>query len=148
MTTTKTDSISESLNRIANALEEQTSLLRSIGATIDEALDVEREKLEFLHSQGGETPTEDDDGDTEVEFRPSMTAVEFDPTDVCGCPKCCEKRLRKYGSPEPRSVPPEVAEMAQAFTDAKASFTSFLNRIGTAGCGRPECRVCAERRKH
>ena len=58
-------SIVDAINRLADAVDEQTSVLRNIGATLDDSVDVKREKLEFFKAQAGETPTEDEKEEAE-----------------------------------------------------------------------------------
>jgi hypothetical protein len=77
-TATDFSSIVDAINRLADAVDEQTSVLRNIGATLDDSVDVKREMLELLRSQDGEAPTEIDDSKL---------------TDDCTCPGCNVSRL-------------------------------------------------------
>lgn len=88
MSKTETDSadvIASAIHKLVDTVEEQTRVLRAIGATMDDAIDVEREKLEFLRSQAGEIPTEQDSGD--------MPPFGGQPGEVCDCPNCTTRRL-------------------------------------------------------
>ncbi len=91
MSKTETDfqaSILGALVRLVDAVEEQTTVLRGIGSTMDDAIDVEREKLEFLRSQAGEIPTEQDNGD--------LPPFGGKPGEVCDCPGCNTRRLIEF----------------------------------------------------
>jgi hypothetical protein len=91
MSKTETDfqaSILGALTNLVVAVEEQTTVLRGIGSTMDDAIDVEREKLEFLRSQAGEIPTERDNGD--------LPPFGGKPGDICDCPGCNSRRLIEF----------------------------------------------------
>ncbi len=90
MSKTETDftGIIDAINRLTDAVDEQTTVLRGIGANMDDAIDVEREKLEFLRSQAGEIPTEQDSGD--------LPPFGGKPGDVCDCPGCNTRRLIEF----------------------------------------------------
>jgi len=91
MSKTETDSadvIASAIYKLVDAVEEQTTVLRGIGSTMDDAIDVEREKLEFLRSQAGEIPTEQDNGD--------LPPFGGKPGEVCDCPNCNSRRLIEF----------------------------------------------------
>jgi hypothetical protein len=80
--------IIDAINRLTDAVDDQTSVLRTIADNMDDAVDVEREKLEFLKTQAGETPTEDEKDEAEY--------IEFDREYVnskCDCTACVKAAI-------------------------------------------------------
>ena len=57
--------IDEAVDRLVHALDQQTTALRGIGATLDDILDALTEANEDRRATTGERPTEDDEADEE-----------------------------------------------------------------------------------